>query len=193
MAVVVKLLGVHPRIEKISSIKAIRRTWTINDLGESKKLLERALDGQECHFEVANEVIAQDVANELATLGAIVEVEGNVFDSYRGEERLIPYRRHAVGTLLLSRRSQDEYEGTISSGICPQKFSLSLPLNSSLDLRVEAICLHRKSDNIVVKTVFSNSEESELWNDIIGDEIFEGDAHELGEQDAAHKSDPRAG
>ena len=178
MKVVVQIIGWHPRWEKIASIKAIRISSGCG-LADAKRVVDQALTKEFAEFEVEGLVEAKRVAQELADLGAVVSCASVTYDGFHGDERGIPYRKEAVGTMIADGvDSNDVFSGRMITGTAPERFDLSVPMNGSLDFRVGARLVTQTNDRITFAIDCEDAEEREFWREMLAD--AEADIHKPG-------------
>ena len=180
MKTAVQIVGWHPRWEKIASIKAIRISSDCG-LADAKRVVDRALTEEFAEFHVEGLEEANRVSKELADLGAVVSCAGVTFDSFHGDERGIPYRKEAVGTMIATGLdANDVFSGRLIRGATLERFDLSVPMNGSLDFRVGARLVDQTDVQITFTIDCEDAEERGFWNEMLADTETEADIHEPG-------------
>jgi hypothetical protein len=177
MKVAVQIIGWHPCWEKITSIIAIRISAGCG-LTDAKHIVDRALTGGFAEFEVEGLVEAARVAQELADLGAVIYSDGVTYDSFHGDERGIPYRKAAIGTMIAEGAESDGvFSGKLITGTAVEQFDLSVPMNGSLDFRVGARLLSQAGDRIKFTVNCGDDQERYFWQEMFADTDTEADIH----------------
>jgi hypothetical protein len=180
MKTAVQIVGWHPRWEKIASIKAIRISSDCG-LADAKRVVDRALTEEFAEFEVDGLEEAKRVAQELADLGAVVLCAGVTYDSFHGDERGIPYRKEAVGTMVATgTESSDVFSGRLVRGVALDRFDLSVPMNGSLDFRVGARLVEQTESRITFTIDCEDVDERGFWHEMLTDTETEADIHKPG-------------
>lgn len=180
MKTAVQIVGWHPRWEKIASIKAIRISSDCG-LADAKRVVDRALTEEFAEFEVEGLEEAKRVSQELADLGAIVSCAGATYDSFSGDERGIPYRKEAVGTMVaMGTDSGDVFSGRLVRGVVLDRFDLSVPMNGSFDFRVGARLVEQTGNCFTFTIDCDDIDERGFWQEMLADTETEADIHKPG-------------
>ena len=180
MKTAVQIVGWHPRWEKIASIKAICISSDCG-LADAKRVVDRALTEEFAEFHVEGLEEAKCVSQELADLGAVVSCADVTYDSFEGDDRGIPYRKEAVGTIIAVGTDLDDvFAGRLIHGSALERFDLSIPMNGSLDFRVAATLVEQSDAQITFTIDCEDVEEREFWREMLVDTETEADIHEPG-------------